>query len=103
MVQRYQWDTYLEVKKVFFLIRDIDGPAMTAAPVESCQDVVLRSLGGRSGVSLDTCNRLRRIRGRFPLQIHLPRCISGQMSPAQNANVLDPELSGEPQARAHAA
>ena len=25
-------------EKIIFLIRDIDGPAMAAAPVESCQD-----------------------------------------------------------------
>ena len=30
-------------KKIIFLIRDIDRPAMAAAPVESCQYVVLRS------------------------------------------------------------
>ena len=48
------------------------------------------------------CKRLRRMRGRFPLQIHLPRCISSHLSPTQNAKVFDPELSGEPQARAHA-
>ena len=36
-------------KNIFFLIRDIDGPAMTAASVESCRFVVLRSLGGRLG------------------------------------------------------
>ena len=31
MVQRDQWYTYWGAKKLFFLIRDIDGPAMTAA------------------------------------------------------------------------
>ena len=38
LVQRDQWDTYWGPKKLIFLIRDIDGPAMAAAPVESCQD-----------------------------------------------------------------
>ena len=49
-----------------FLIRDIDGPAMTAASVESCQFVVLRSPWGCLGSVRDVCNRLRRMRGRFP-------------------------------------
>jgi hypothetical protein len=38
---------------------------MAGAPVESSQFAVLRSLGGRSGLILDTCNRLRLMRGRF--------------------------------------
>ena len=41
MVHRQQWDTYWGAKKFNFLIRDIDGPTMTAASVESCQFVVL--------------------------------------------------------------
>ena len=59
------------------------------------------SLGSPRSV-LDMGNRLRRMRGCFPLQIHLPRCISSHLSIAQNAKVLDPELSGELQARPHA-
>ena len=39
----------LGAEKCSFLVRDIDGPTMAAAPVESCQFVVLRSLGGRFG------------------------------------------------------
>ena len=76
---------------------------MAAASVESCQFVVLMSPRGRSGSVLVVRNRLRRMRGRFPLEIHLPRCISSQMSIAQNAKVLDPELSGEPREPALAA
>ena len=72
-------------KKLIFLIRDIDDPAMAAASVESCRFVVLRSPRGRLGSILDVGNRLRRMRGRFPLQIHLPRCISSKASAAQNA------------------
>ena len=52
-------------KKLFFLIRDIDGPTMAAAPVESCQSMVLRSPRGRLGSVLYTCKRLHRIRRRF--------------------------------------
>ena len=52
-------------KKIIFLIRDIDRPAMAAAPVESCQYVVLRSPWGRLGSVLYTCKRLCRMRRRF--------------------------------------
>ena len=45
--------------------------AMAAAPVKSCQFVVLRSPGGRSGSGLYTCNRLQRMRGRFHRWIHV--------------------------------
>ena len=83
--------------------RDTDDATMAGASVESCRFVVLRCPRGRLGSVVDIFNRLRRMRGRFPLQIHLPRCISSQMSPSQNAKVLDPELSGEPQARPQAA
>ena len=75
---------------------------MAGASVESCRFVVLRSPRGRLWSVKYMCNRLRRMRGRFPPEIHLPRCISSQMSVAQNAKVLDPELSGEPQESAHA-
>ena len=103
MVQRDQWDTYWGPKKIIFLIRDIDDATRAGASAESCQFVILWPLWGRIGSVLDVGKRLRRMRGRFPLEIHLPRCISSQMSPAQNAKVLDPELSGEPQESAHAA
>ena len=56
---------FLGAKKLIFLIRDIDDAAMAAAPVESCQFVVLRSPRDRLGSSRDMCNRLRRMRGRF--------------------------------------
>jgi hypothetical protein len=59
MVQRDQWDTYWGAKKLFFLIRDIDGPAMTAASMESCRFVARRS---RFGSYLDVGNRLHRMR-----------------------------------------
>jgi hypothetical protein len=103
MVRRDQWDTYWGPKKIIFLIRDIDDPAMTGASVESCQFVVLRSPWGRLGSIVYTCKRLRRVSGRFPLEIHLPKMhLTSQMSIAQNAKVLDPELSGEPQAPPYA-
>ena len=34
LVQRDQWDTSWGAKKIFFLIRDIDGPAMAAASMD---------------------------------------------------------------------
>ena len=40
----------LGAEKEFFLIRDIDGPKGSGAPVESCRFVVLRSLRGRPTV-----------------------------------------------------
>ena len=36
-------------EKIFFLIRDIDGPAMTAASMESCRFAARRSPWGRLG------------------------------------------------------
>ena len=94
---------FLGAEKIIFLIRDIDDATMAGASVESCRFVVLSSPRGRLGSELDMGSRLRRMRGRFPLEIHLPKCISSQMSIAQNAKVLDPELSGEPQEPAYAA
>ena len=44
---------------------------MTAAPVESCQFVVLRSPRGRLGSELDMGSRLRRMRGRFDQWIQI--------------------------------
>ena len=52
-------------EKFFFLIRDIDGPTMTAAPVESCRFVARRCPWGRLGSVLDTRKRLHRMRRRF--------------------------------------
>ena len=50
---------------------------MAAAPVESCQFVVLRLPWGRLGSVLYTCKRLRRIRHRFkhfwPISLSSPR------------------------------
>ena len=73
LVQRDQWDTSWGPKKIFFLIRDIDDATRAGASMESCQFVTRWFLGGRSESSLDTCNRLRRLRRRFQCKIHLPR------------------------------
>ena len=51
-------------EKIIFLIRDIDGLAMTAALVETCRFLVLRSPWGCLGSLLDMGSRLRRIRRR---------------------------------------
>ena len=64
-------DTYWGPKKLIFLSRDIDDATMTAAPVEFCQFVVLRSPRGRLGSVLDMGSRLRRMRGRFHRWIHV--------------------------------
>ena len=58
-------------EKIFFLFRDVDGPAMAPASVESCRCVVMRSPRGRLGSLLDVGNRLRRMRGRFNRWIHI--------------------------------
>ena len=50
---------------VIFLIRDIDGPKGSGAPVESCHLVVLRSPRARLGSVLDVHKRLRRMHGGF--------------------------------------
>ena len=71
MVQRDQWDTYWGPKKEIFLIRDIDGLAMTAASMESCRFAALRSPWARLGSVQYMCNRLRRMRGRFHRWIHV--------------------------------
>jgi len=75
MVQRDKWDTYWGPKKLIFLIRDIDDATMTAAPVESCRFVVLRSPQGRLGSELDMGNRLPRMRGRSPRCIHISKVL----------------------------
>ena len=62
-------------KKIIFLFRDIDRPAMAAAPVESCQYVVLRSPWGRLGSVLYTCKRLHRTRGGFHRWIHIGKVL----------------------------
>ena len=87
MVQRHRWDTYRGPKKVIFLIRDIDAPAMAAAPVESCQFVVLRSPWGRLGSVRDVGKRLHRMRGRFH-----GGCISVQVpSSARTCTMIPPQ------------
>ena len=52
-------------EKKKFLIRDIDGPAMTAAPMESCRFAARRSPWGRFGSAVVACKRLHRTRRRF--------------------------------------
>ena len=44
---------------------------MTAASMESCRFVALSSPWGRLGSVLYTCNRQRRVRGRFHRYIHI--------------------------------
>ena len=75
MVQRGRWDTSWGPKKLIFLIRDIDGPAMKAAPAESCRSVVLRSPWGRLGSLLDVRKRLHRTRGGFHRCIHISKVL----------------------------
>ena len=67
---------FLGGEKINFFIRDIARPAMTAAPVEFCQFVVLRSPRGRLGSVQDVGNRLPRMRGRSQRRVHLPRCFA---------------------------
>jgi len=77
---------------------------MAGASVESCRFVVLRSPWGRLGSELDMGSRLRRMRGRFHRTDAYWAILSAtHLSPAQVPQVFDPELSGEPQVRAHAA
>ena len=75
MVQRDQWDTYRGAKKIIFFIRDIDGPAMTAASMESCRFAARRSPGGRFWSVADVRKRLCRTRGRFHRWIHIGKVL----------------------------
>ena len=59
-------------KNLIFLIREIDDAAMAAASVESCRLAAQKPSGSRFGSVLDMCNRLRRLRRRFQINIHLP-------------------------------
>ena len=59
-------------EKLIFLIRDKDDAAMAGASAESCRFVVLRCPRVRLGSVPYTCNRLRRLRGRFQRKVHLP-------------------------------
>ena len=104
IVQRDQLDTYWGAKKILFLIRDIDGRAMAAAPVESCQDrgpeVSLGSprVGTRRGQSPTP-----RTRALLSVDTYQYRSPAALRALVQVRQLLDPELSGELQARAHAA
>ena len=89
----------LGAKKIFFFIRDIDDPAMTAASVESCRLAAQKPSGSRFGSVLHMCNRLRRLRRRFQINIHLSALY---LYWPWFAKDFDPELSGEPQALPHA-
>ena len=62
LVQRDQWDTYWGAKKIIFLIRDIDAPAMAAAPVESCRFAARRCPWARIGSLVDVRKSLHRMR-----------------------------------------
>ena len=55
--------------------RDIDGPAMTAASVESCQAMVQRSPRGRFWSVVDVRKRLDRMRGGFHRCIHISKVL----------------------------
>ena len=65
----------LGAEKDFFLIRGRGRPTATAAPVECCQSVVLRSPWGRLGSVLDVRNRLHRMRGGFHRCIHISKVL----------------------------
>ena len=58
-------------KKKFIFAVPTERQKWPAAPAESCQLVVLRSLGGRSGSLLVGCKRRRRVRGGFHRWIHI--------------------------------
>ena len=58
----------------FFNSRSRALRSMAAAPVESCRSTAQRSPWGRLGSVLYTCNRLRRLRGRFDRWIHISTC-----------------------------
>jgi hypothetical protein len=97
LVQRDQWDTYWGVKKIFFLIRDIDGPAMTAASMESCRFVARRSPWDRLGSVQYTCNRLYRTRRRFQ-HISANSLISGAHK-TMNSLAMASRALGDPEHR----
>ena len=71
---------------------------MAAALVETCRFMAPRSPWGRLGSVQDVGNHLRRMRGRFH---RWPTLSASHRAGAQVLSVLDPELSGEPQALAH--
>ena len=71
MVRRDQWGAYWGAKKIIFLIRDIDDATRAGASMETCQFVVLRSLGGRLWSVLDVRKRRRRMRWRLHRCIHI--------------------------------
>ena len=83
-------------KKVIFLFASLTMPKWSAAPVESCQSMLERSLWGRLGSVLYTFNLLHRMRHRFQLQIHLRRCISSPMRLAEVVQLSSSELSKSP-------
>ena len=78
MVQRDQWDTYWAPKIVSR--RGGGRGHRAAAPVYSCQSLPKRSPWGRLGSVLYTCNRLRRMRGRFDRWIHISTCCPAEPS-----------------------
>ena len=66
---------FLGGEKNIFLIRDIDGPAMTAASMESCRFAARRSPGGRCWSVVDMRKRLHRTRGGFHRCIHISKVL----------------------------
>ena len=103
MVQRDQWYTYWGPKKIHFLIRAIDGPGMDgrADGILSIRGLEV-SLGplrvGIGHVQTSTPHA----RALPSLDTNQDRSTAVRGPPVQVSQVLDPELSGELQVRAHA-
>ena len=60
----------LGAKKLISGCRDIDGPDLGAASMESCRFAARRSPRGRFWSVVDVRKRLHRVRGRFDQSIH---------------------------------
>ena len=97
MVQRDQRDTYWGAKKIIFLIRAIDDATKAGASVESCRLAAQKPSGSRFGSVLDMCNRLRRLRRRF--QINMADVLSAMLALAMIPPSFRSALGGEPQER----
>ena len=66
-------------KKIFFLIRDIDGPTTAAVSMESCQSVAPRSPWRHLGSVVDVRKRLHRMRGGFHRCTHISKVLCALM------------------------